>query len=398
MDAERSATLGVFDRAIRARWTRRWRLRGALLPLLLSMLLTACGAGGSTAIHPPTPTATSRVVVTASPPPVHTNIRGAGVNVEPSYRPWRYLGGPAPQSWWCVTPNCVPDAPPQSRIDTDLGLASELGVNMIRLEFPWRFLEPQRGAYDWARADLIVREAARFNVQLQPIIVWSPAWVGAPSSAPNPQDFKTFATALTSRYHSSIHYWELWNEPDLAKYWNAGERSYVQNVLIPGYQGIKAADPGALVIMGGPSWASQDWYNGIYTYGGGDSFDIIAWHSYGNVSAALLSARNTYLILNYHHQTQKPLWLGEFGVQDSTTIDDAQTSLLAGVLRSDGPIAQADWYTLRDEDAMTCCPPQIAISASWGLVKSDATQRKAGFYALKHLISTGLPTIDTANG
>ena len=326
------------------------------------------------------------------------NARGAGINVEPSYRPWRYVDGPAPQSWWCISPNCSPDVPPQMRIDTDLTLASQLGVNHVRVEFPWRFIEPQRGVLDWSRADLIVGEANAKGVPLLPVVVYSPAWVGDSTSAPAPDDFRAFMRALVGRYHASIHDWELWNEPNLEKYWSAGVQAYVENILIPGYQGVKAADPGAQVVLGGPSWADLDWLNGIYAYGGGDSFDIMSWHDYGGVEAVLASAKHVQDILNAHYQSSKPLWLGEYGLEVYITTDNAQAALLTGVLTSRSPIAQADWYTLRDEDAMECCPPTIAVSGSYGLVTRDGVILKQGFYTLQKIISAGLPSVDHAQG
>lgn len=390
--------VGLWRRARRGIQSSARSTRFALTLCLFGMLLSACG--GNSAVHTP-PIPTTGTVTLPSPvarPTASPGARGAGVNVEPSYRPWRYLDGPAPESWWCVPPNCIPDESPRTRIDVDLSLANELGVNMVRVEFPWRFIESGRGVYDWTRADLIVSEAARYHVELQPIVVYSPAWVGAPTSAPSPDDFRAFMAALVGRYHATIHYWEMWNEPDLSKYWNASEQAYVEDILVPGYLGVKAADPTALVVMGGPSWASGDWVNHLYDYGGGDSFDIAAWHAYGSVSDVLASAQDMRQLLANQHQANKPLWLGEYGVQDSSTSDDAQTSLLTGVLTSHSPIAQADWYTLRDEDSMTCCPPAVAVSASWGLVERDATRRKAGFDALRRLISAGLPAVETSQG
>jgi hypothetical protein len=374
-----------------------WSARSVFALSLFAALLSACASHGAIS----TPATSTRTAggpsASASANPSATT-RGAGINVEPSYRPWRYLDGPAPESWWCAPPNCAPQTAPGDRITMDLQLAHTLGVNMVRVEFPWRFIEPQPGEYDWSRADLIVSEAAANHVNLQPIIVWSPSWVGAPTAAPAPDDFRAFVTALVSRYHTTIHYWELWNEPDLDKYWSAGEQAYVSSILIPGYQGVKAADPAAQVVLGGPSWASGDWLHGIYQYGGGDSFDIMAWHAYGSASDVMSSVDNVLPILADHHQASKPLWIGEFGLADGSNRNSDQASLLTDVLTAHSAIAQADWYTLRDEDAMTCCPPTVAVQGYYGLVERDGKTLKAGYTALQQLISAGLPPVAAAQG
>lgn len=364
---------------------------------LLVMLLSSCAGQGAISRPAPVPRTDANPSATGSASPAATT-RGAGINVEPSYRPWRYLAGPAPESWWCAPPNCTPQAAPGDRIATDLQLAQTLGVNMVRVEFPWRFIEPQRDTYDWSRADLIVSDAAAAHVTLQPIIVWSPSWVGSPTAAPTPEDFSAFVTALVGRYHSTIHYWELWNEPDLSKYWGASEQAYVTDILTPGYRAIKAADATALVVLGGPSTPNGDWLQTIYNDGGGDSFDIAAWHDYGDVNAIVGGAKTMEPILAAHHQAGKPLWIGEFGAQTRYPFDSGQSSLLTGVLTSDSAIAQADWYTLRDEDAMSCCPPTVSVASDYGLVERDGTTLKAGYTALQHLISSGLPPVDMAGG
>lgn len=381
-------------RHILRRLVRQARI--AWLVSLFGALLSACG-GGAASSHP-TPTSAPQRSPTATITYSSGDVRGAGVNVEPSYRPWRYLDGPAPESWWCQPPNCSPEQLPRAKIDTDLQLARSLGVNHIRVEFPWRFIETQRGVYDWSRADLIVSEAQFYNMQLQPIVVYSPAWVGDPTAAPNPADFRDFMTTLVGRYHTTISHWELWNEPNLSKYWSAGEQAYVQNILVPGYQGVKAADPSAKVILGGPSVASADWFNGIYQFGGGDSFDIMAWHVYGDVNAVLGSANTALAVLTAHQQASKPLWIGEYGVQDSLLNDNAQSSLLTGVLTSHSAIAQADWYNLRDEASMECCPPTVAVMGHYGLVERDGVTRKSGFATLQQLISAGLPHVQAPQG
>ncbi len=390
-----------WERLSRGAWRGAWlSVQSARVVFVLSLfaaLLSACASHGAISAPTTGTRAAGAPSASASANP-STTTRGAGINVEPSYRPWRYLGGPAPESWWCAPPNCTPQTAPGDRITTDLQLAHTLGVNMVRVEFPWRFIEPQPGEYDWSRADLIVSEAAANHVNLQPIIVWSPSWVGAPTAAPAPDDFGAFVTALVSRYHSTIHYWELWNEPDLSKYWNASEQDYVTDILIPGYRAIKAADASALVVLGGPSTASGDWLKYIYTYGGGDSFDIAAWHVYGDANAVVGSADVMEPVLAAHNQASKPLWIGEFGVEDRFPFDGNQASLLTGVLTSHSAIAQADWYTLRDEDAMSCCPPTVEVSSNYGLVERDGTTLKAGYTTLQHLISAGLPPVGAAGG
>ena len=72
------------------------------------------------------------------PPQAHaagTAARPGGINVEPSMRPWAYLGA-NPDSWWDPTHG-------QAFIDAEMPLIQALGVKTLRVEFPLVFVGTQ---------------------------------------------------------------------------------------------------------------------------------------------------------------------------------------------------------------------------------------------------------------
>jgi hypothetical protein len=369
-------------------------LLATLAPLALLVMLAGCGSGKVKTAATATVTAArangaTPSATTGQPQGAHHPL--AGINVEPGMRPWRYTGA-NPDGWWCAPPNCYQNADPAATINAELSLAQQLGVTIVRVEFPWPLIEPQRGVFDWSRADAIVLAAGSHNVQLQPILVYTPAWSdsGGMTLTPGAGDYAGFVSAIVARYHSTIHYWELWNEPDGSHYWNSGEQAYVSSVLIPGYGAAKAADPQASVILGGPASADAKWLNGVYSLGGGNSFDIMAFHDYGGGTSPLTDAQSVAGILSAHGQASKPLWLGEYGVEENTTADTGQQYLLRTVLTAaNSPIAVAEWYNLRDDFSMTCCPAQVAVTGYWGLVKHDDVTQKNAFATLRQLIAGG---------
>jgi Cellulase (glycosyl hydrolase family 5) len=277
---------------------------------------------------------------------------------------------------------------PITEMNTELALDKQLGVANVRLEFPWRFIETGNNVYDWTRADAIVSAANAAGVAIQPVLVWTPSWISSdPAASPTASQFSAFVTALVNRYKGSIHAWEMWNEPDLStRYWDSGEPSYVSNILIPGYQAVHAADPTARVILGGPSSANTTWLNGIYSNGGGSSFDIMAFHDYGGTSQIAADAQTVQGVLNSHSQGTKPIWLGEYGAQENTVTDTTQQNLLKYILTQPMPIAMAQWYSLRDQYSTTCCPPAVAATGYWGLVMHDDVTKKNGFATMQSLL------------
>ena len=334
------------------------------------------GGGGSTPSSQPKPSPTNA-------PPRPPMIAG-GINAEPSMRPWRY-GGANPDGWWCVAPNCFQNPNAMTSVDSELALAKRLGVANVRVEFPWALIEPQNGVFDWTRADAIVGAANAQKVQLQPVLVFTPSWAASgPTMAPNAADFSAFVKAIVGRYKSSIHYWEMWNEPDHPHYWNSGEAAYVQSIVIPGYAAAKSADPSAKVILAGASVWSGGWFNGVFASGGGSSFDIVAYHDYGG------SPQNTAFNVQAAetaHGGKWPIWLGEYGVQEGSANDTQQQALMIAVLTSSAPLAMAQWYNIRDDFSMTCCPAAVAVTGNWGLVMHDDKTMKNGFATMQSLLA-----------
>jgi putative glycosyl hydrolase len=334
------------------------------------------------------------------------------VNAEPNMRPWRY-NGPAPDGWFCQSGvDCLVDpanpyqsTSPQSMIDREMALAAQLGVATIRIEFDWPLIETANGVYDWSRADYIVNEANKYGLQLQPVLTYTPQWAsGSLSNSTNwyevppasDQYWTDFVTHIVSRYKNSVHYWELWNEPDGGTYWysnvNPGAQDFVTHILNPGYKAVKAVDPSAKVIVG-PDHADTAWYSTIVADGGGNSFDIAAFHDYSNTALSGVQSMQSWL--NSQGMGSKPIWIGEYGYAETTntTSDTNHQSLMTTVLQGSG-YQQAQWYTLRDELPRSCCPISGAEAKYFGVIQHDDVTLKNGFSTMQSLIASasGAPT------
>jgi len=300
-----------------------------------------------------------------------------GINVEPSYRPWHWSGGQNPDSWWDPQTG-------QAKIDAEMPAISRLGVQYVRLEYPWTFLEPTKGIYDWSRADYIMTAANKYGLQIQPIIVFCPSWEGSPTCVPNPTDFSTFVKALVTRYHSSIHYWEMWNETtdSHVHYFGGNEQQYIQNILNPGYNAVKAVDPSGQVMFSGQYNTTQGWIDGLFSNGA--KFDIAAYHDYSGSAATANSMARTIQGWLSNHNFQGPLWLGEFGSQENTTNDNNQQAYFTGVMQQGAnPSSVIMWYNLRDDNIYDN-QTTIAHGDYYGLMQHDLTQ-KQGYSVFKSL-------------
>src|SRR5438105_10573285 len=81
-----------------------------------------------------------------------------------------------------------------------LELASQARIDWVRLGLYWQDVEPSPGQFDFQADDALIAStrATQLNV----------------------------LAAIVTRYKSNVHYWEMWNEPDLAEFWNGTTAQY----------------------------------------------------------------------------------------------------------------------------------------------------------------------------
>jgi hypothetical protein len=172
-------------------------------------------------------------------------------------------------------------------LDSQLGTMVSSGVQTIRVAFSWSSAQPyesvsqvpaaQQSQYadvdgrptDFQATDAIVEAAARRRVTVLPTVLYAPSWdaVSNPGGVGYPSHYGPYAqylTALIGRYgpHGSfwtanpgipkvpIRAWQIWNEPNIAYYWKQPFAASYVSLLRAAHNAIKAADPGARVVLG----------------------------------------------------------------------------------------------------------------------------------------------------
>jgi hypothetical protein len=178
--------------------------------------------------------------------------------------------------------------------------------------------------------DARVALAAEQKLDLLPVVQRAPSWArrhpelaNSPPSAAGVTAYTRFLTALVHRYGPGgafwaarpdlparpVRRWQIWNEPDGERDWSdqPGLAAYVK-LLKPSYQAVKAADPGAQVVLAGlvgRSWAHLD---EVYRRGGGRFFDAAAIHPFSlYVRNVMLILRRARTVMRRHGDARKPL-------------------------------------------------------------------------------------------
>ncbi len=344
-----------------------------------------------------------------------------GLTDNPVYQWWRDPTIMQPDSWWCL-------ARDETALAGQFDLMRELGARLFRIELPWRALAPERPGgivydaaaardpawpgYRWERFDLLLRLAAQAGIWLVPQVVFAPEWssgvpatkhggaTAPPGAAAHVADL---FTALVSRYRGRVAYWELWNEPDHPHSWSGTLRQYVDLVLRPGAETIRAIDPACQVVLGG--LADHRNLATIYAAGGGSDFDIVNFHLYPtrpSAGQARRAVRQVRVQMRARGDGQKPVWLTECGIATqppstpspfgSATDEASQARFLRALYRSVDAQAIC-WYQLRDTIIFDAAGQELK-QVYWGLVSHDYQRRKPSYAAYRQIIAP--PPADTA--
>lgn len=253
------------------------------------------------------------------------------------------------------------------------GVLADTGAGWAREDFQWHRIEPQPGRFDWGFTDRVVEllTARGINIVgvLGPSVGWATPFAGDKSSnvsfyPPDPQRYAAFAQAVVAHYRGRVSYWEVWNEPDNAHYWQpAPDPAAYARLLQTAAPAIKAANPEAKVLLGGLVPFDLSFLRAIGASGAWSAFDILSLHPYvdpaspegGQIGVAGVGAAKALA----DSLGPKPIWVTEVGWATGPgdrdpagkTDEATQANFLvraAALLRAAGA-ERVLWYSFKDE-------------------------------------------------
>lgn len=234
-------------------------------------------------------------------------------------------------------------------------MAHEAGFRWLRQQFPWEDIEIHgRGDFEdrrnieavgvisaWEKYDHIVELAERYDLTLLARLDNPPAWtradpdIGALAPPDDFQDFVNYAVAVADRYAGRLHYYQVWNEPNIYPEWGeqfVDPEAYT-DLLCRTYAALKAVDPHIVVVSGaiaptisldGMNVMDVVFLQRMYDAGAGACFDVLAAQGYGLNSGptdqrlritTVNYARHQYLrdVMVANGDAHKAVWLTEAG-------------------------------------------------------------------------------------
>ncbi len=287
----------------------------------------------------------------------------------------------------------------------------DAGVSWVRVGFAWSDIEPVEGSFTFGLADQAVASARKHGVRILGVLGFTPFWASGQwmwNYPPTPEhipQWRNYVRTVCSRYKAGVYAWEIWNEENIPAFWmpqpNASD--YV-NLVRNTTPEIRAADPGAMVLMGGVAGLDPAWQHSCLDLGIADYVDALAYHpytwtlQYGSYTpqeqhtAALVAWERA--LISEHTARPLEIWLTEFGW---TTCQSEPGAIPQGVDEQ----TQAD-YLLRsfinyaDTDADRVIPYNLWDEGedpadpeyNYGVLSNDLTPKKAYYYysTFQHVI------------
>jgi hypothetical protein len=229
------------------------------------------------------------------------------------------------------------------KIKRTLELVREMGASWIVEYFPWPYIQPAPGRYDWRHSDLVVKHAYSEGLNLVARIDGVPEWARPKETTgrylPEERfyDYARFVQAFVARYKDKVRYFIVWNEPNLGFEWGyrpVNAEQYTR-LLAMTYRLVKEVDPDARVVAAGlaPTLEQSDlalndlvYLQQMYDAGARDYFDVLAVHAYGGklppddepAVDRLNFARATLIhdVMARNGDGQKPVIISEAGWND----------------------------------------------------------------------------------
>ncbi|MFA7283620.1 MAG: beta-galactosidase [Candidatus Omnitrophota bacterium] len=214
--------------------------------------------------------------------------------------------------------------PGEKEIKKAVSLMRSAGAGWVRLDFLWEDIEPSEGSFNFEKYDNIVRLLTEQGICVLGILNYSTDWASSCGKWNcSPKDnrvFLNYASQVIRRYKDRVKYWELWNEPDSAVYWNPqdGLKSYCA-LLKEVYREAKRIDPHCKILNGGLANGISS-VNRLYEAGAGGYFDILNLHFFQNplegknsIKAVAAYPKLAYKIMKRNGDAGKKIWITETG-------------------------------------------------------------------------------------
>jgi hypothetical protein len=269
---------------------------------------------------------------------------------------------------------------------------TQLDVRWVRVHFSWRDIEKD---YDnnwiFTRYDTLMDNATKYNIKVIAMLNYPPAWLNLSTKAYVPQEFLPhyldYVNKTVRRYKDTVSAWEIWNEPNLERFWDGPIEDYYE-LFDQAVDLIHDIDPDLYILGSSLSAAATGWMppnlEQMFSLGIMEHVDAISIHFYNFDPDTLYQGIKQYIVLGEKYGFTGDYLITEIGNPTSGTQPHmvsmeklAENVIKKMVIASALEIKTQIWYCTKDSGNET---HDIRNSERWfGLMYNNYTWKKAAY-------------------
>ena len=166
----------------------------------------------------------------------------------------------------------------------DIADTAVAGFHLIRYDMIWESVERSKGIYDFSVYDRLLEQMSAQSIRPMFILDYGNHLYGDSLSARTPKSreaFAKFAAAAAARYRGKNVIWEIWNEPNIERFWSPEPNPYEYLLLvIDAATAIRSEDSEAYIVSGAVSGIDISFLETCIRHGMLNYVDAVSVHPY----------------------------------------------------------------------------------------------------------------------
>ncbi len=285
-----------------------------------------------------------------------------------------------------------------SRSDEEYDQLRALGVRLTRVDFHWSTVQKAPDSWDFSEFDSYLDAAEKHGVKVVALLVFDNNAVEideigakrrnyiAPRDVPL---FLEYIRRVVSHYQDRVYAWELWNEPDLSRFWD-GPRDEMYEMIRRSAQTVRETDPDALLLgpaMSGPMGVrSAPGIEGLHATGALEPVGHSTMHAYVSEPRSYYNEffRSRNAAAKYGHPGA--VWITELGDPDGgiypwrgSREHLAVHAIKAYTIATRVGVENLLWYCYRDSDPESQRREPRNSEAFFGLTNRDGSWKPVAY-------------------
>ncbi len=277
--------------------------------------------------------------------------------------------------------------------EKEYDLMKQLGVRWARLDLHWSRVEQKKGVYDFSKYDPVVDGLAKRGIRMILILDYGNKVhdVDSPRTREGRAAFAEYARASVKRYKGRGVLWEIWNEPNVKRYWRSDPSADEYAALVK-VVGAAIREIGTQEWIIGPATSRFDWpfLERTFQEGALEVFDAVSVHPYRDSRPPETVSdewRRLRSLVDQYRPSGKhlPLISGEWGYPEQskwvTPERQAQYAIRQYLWNVANGVPISIWFSWKDRSDVS--PEE---GKTHGLVRENK-KPKAAFDALQSILS-----------